>query len=88
MSQETLGMECCMPAGVYLLADPEWVAQGHGCSSVLQALCKPLVPQANVSDGPSFGFLSPHGLCCSKTPDGVSFVTLLELIISGVFTSN
>lgn len=32
MSQETVGtvgMECWMPAGAYLLSDPEWVAQGH-----------------------------------------------------------
>lgn len=47
MSQETfgtVGMECWMPAGAYLLADPERVAQGHGCSSFLQPQCKPLVP--------------------------------------------
>lgn len=58
-----------MPTGAYLLADPEWAAQGRGCCSFLQPLCRSLVPQADVSDGPSFGFLKPK-LYCSKTPGG------------------
>lgn len=71
MSQEPfgpVGMELCTP--VCWQIDPEWVAQGHGCSPFLQALCKALAPQVNASDGPNFGFLKPHGLCCSKTPGG------------------
>lgn len=71
MSQETFGSvrtECWMPAGAYLLADPEWVAQGRGCSSFLRLQCKPLVPQANLPDGPSFGFPEPHGLSAVKLP--------------------
>lgn len=58
MSQESfgpVGMELCAP--VCWQMDPEWVAQG--CSSFLPALCKPLVPQVNVSHCPSFGFLKP-----------------------------